>query len=96
MNEENSIKQFAKSIELQTRLPNEILFVDGNSTGKTIRLIEELALQNKIYKLIKVERATPGRGRNIGAANAQFEWLAFTDAGDSLRTKLAGRIKLVI
>ena len=32
-------------------------------------------------RLIRAGAALPGRGRNLGAAQASFEWLAFTDAG---------------
>ena len=32
-------------------------------------------------KLIRAGAALPGRGRNLAAAEAKFEWLAFTDGG---------------
>ena len=32
-------------------------------------------------RLIRAGEALPGRGRNLGAAEALSEWLGFTDAG---------------
>ena len=37
--------------------------------------------QGAPVRLIRAGPALPGRGRNLGAAQASFEWLAFTDAG---------------
>ena len=81
LNEETSINALAESIRNQTKPPDETIFVDGGSTDETIKIINRLVSQNAFFKLIKTERATPGRGRNIGAADARFEWIAFTDAG---------------
>ena len=83
-NEENSLGKLVESISRQTFQPDEIILVDGGSTDKTVEVFEELCSRNPVYKLVKTERATPGKGRNIGIENARNEWIALTDAGIKL------------
>ena len=81
LNEESSIELLVSSIQNQTRVPNEIIFVDGGSTDKTIEIIESFSSADSSFKLVKAGQATPGRGRNIGVENARYKWIAFTDSG---------------
>ena len=81
LNEESSITSLVSSIQNQSVMPDEVIFVDGGSTDRTIEIVEELALQNNLYKLVKAGKATPGRGRNVGVTEARCQWIAFTDAG---------------
>lgn len=83
-NEEESIEGLIENIEHQTLQPNEIIFVDGGSTDKTIDIIERTVRENSKFKLIKTLRASPGKGRNIGVENALYDWIVFTDAGITL------------
>ena len=83
-NESKSIEAVISSILKQTRMPDEIIFVDGGSTDNTVQLIKELTRHDERFSLISVERAMPGKGRNIGAAAAKHQWIAFTDAGIKL------------
>jgi cellulose synthase/poly-beta-1,6-N-acetylglucosamine synthase-like glycosyltransferase len=39
---------------------------------------------NPTFRLIEARKALPGQGRNIGAAQANYDWIAFTDAGNRL------------
>ena len=81
LNEEQSIRPLLDGLLHQTRPPDEILVVDGGSTDATPRIVEEYQGQEAKVRLIREIKALPGRGRNVGAANATHEWLAFTDAG---------------
>ncbi len=81
LNEESSIKLLISGIQSQTRMPNEVIFVDGGSTDKTIEMIDQAVLKNPIFKIIKTSKSSPGKGRNIGIENARNEWIALTDAG---------------
>jgi glycosyltransferase involved in cell wall biosynthesis len=83
-NESETLPLLIDSIERQTFQPFEVVFVDGGSTDDTLAVAESLIGGNKKYKLIKTPQASPGKGRNIGAENAQYEWIAFTDAGIKL------------
>ena len=86
-NEEDSIEKLIESIKLQTLQPDEVIFVDGGSTDRTVELVERFGKENPRVKLLKIERATPGRGRNIGIEAARNEWIALTDAGITLDEK---------
>jgi glycosyltransferase involved in cell wall biosynthesis len=82
-NEEQSIGQLLNSLTNQTLKPSEIVITDGGSTDATPQIISEYAKRGAPIRLIREEAALPGRGRNLGAAQAVNEWLAFIDAGIS-------------
>jgi glycosyltransferase involved in cell wall biosynthesis len=79
--EEHSIRELLDTLLSQTRPPDQIVITDGGSVDATPQIIEEYIQQGAPVRLIRAGAALPGRGRNLGAAAAQFEWLAFTDAG---------------
>lgn len=79
--EEHSIRELLDSLLRQTRPPDQIVITDGGSVDATPQIIEEYVLRGAPVRLLRAGPALPGRGRNLGAAAAQFEWLAFTDAG---------------
>lgn len=79
--EENSIRELLDSLLAQTRPPDEIVITDGGSVDATPQIIEEYIRRGAPVRLIRAGAALPGRGRNLGAAQASYEWLGFTDAG---------------
>jgi glycosyltransferase involved in cell wall biosynthesis len=79
--EEDSIRELLDSLLTQTRPPDEIVITDGGSIDATPQIIEEYIRNGAPVRLIRAGSALPGRGRNLGAAQASYEWLAFTDAG---------------
>lgn len=79
--EEGSIRELLDSLLAQTRPPDEIVITDGGSLDATPQIIEDYIRRGAPVRLIRAGAALPGRGRNLGAAQASFEWLAFTDAG---------------
>ena len=79
--EEHSIRELLDSLLAQTRPPDEIVITDGGSVDATPQIVEEYAGQQVSVRLIRAGAALPGRGRNLGAAEAKFDWLGFTDAG---------------
>jgi glycosyltransferase involved in cell wall biosynthesis len=79
--EEDSIRELLDSLLAQTRPPDEIVITDGGSVDATPQIIEEYIRKGAPVRLIRAGAALPGRGRNLGAAQASHEWLAFTDAG---------------
>jgi glycosyltransferase involved in cell wall biosynthesis len=83
-NESDSIGNLIVSINRQVFRPVEVILVDGGSTDDTIEIAERLTVGDSRFKLIKTPQASPGKGRNIGAENASFNWIAFTDAGIEL------------
>jgi glycosyltransferase involved in cell wall biosynthesis len=79
--EEDSIRELLDSLLAQTHPPDEIVITDGGSVDATPRIIEDYRLKGAPVKLIRAGAALPGRGRNLGSAQAKYEWLAFTDGG---------------
>jgi glycosyltransferase involved in cell wall biosynthesis len=79
--EEHSIRELLDSLLKQTRPPDEIVITDGGSVDATPQIIEEYIQKGAPVRLNRAGAALPGRGRTLGAAAAQFEWLGFTDAG---------------
>jgi len=80
-NEAQSIRTLLDSLLSQTRVPDEIVITDGGSTDSTTQIIDEYISRGAPVRLIREQAALPGRGRNVSAANASYDWLAFTDGG---------------
>jgi glycosyltransferase involved in cell wall biosynthesis len=80
-NEEHSIRQLLVRLLDQTRQSQEIVITDGGSNDSTAQIIEDFISAGAPIRLIRAGDALPGRGRNLAAAAATTEWLAFIDAG---------------
>ncbi len=80
-NEEASLGQLVDSIRGQTRLPDEVILVDGGSDDRTVSLARAVAQDDLRFRVVEAGDATPGRGRNVGFAAAAHDWIALTDAG---------------
>ena len=72
------------SIHHQSKKPDEVIFVDGGSQNGTVEILRRVCAQNPRFRLIEAREALPGQGRNIGVANASFDWIAFTDPSNRL------------
>jgi glycosyltransferase involved in cell wall biosynthesis len=83
-NESSSIEALIQSIRNQSYQPAEIILVDGGSTDNTVKLLKQLTMDDPRFRIIEVEQAMPGKGRNIGTENAIHPWIAYTDAGIKL------------
>jgi glycosyltransferase involved in cell wall biosynthesis len=79
--EEDSIRGLLDSLLNQTLKPAELVITDGGSTDATPRIIAEYVKRGAPIRLLSEGPALPGRGRNLAAAQAANEWLAFIDAG---------------
>jgi len=85
LDEEKSIVPWLRSIACQTRLPDELVVVDGGSSDGTVRALEEASPELPFEIRVLVE---PGcniaRGRNVALGAARNEIVAVTDAGCEL------------
>lgn len=76
-NEERYVKSFFKSLNKQTRKPDEVILVDS-STDRTAEIAKPY-----VDKLIKVkttaDRHSAGYQRNIGVKNSKGDIVVFTD-----------------
>lgn len=79
--EERSITALLVALLGQTRAPDEIVVCDNGSTDRTAEIVEGYARRGAGVRLIRAGAGFPGRGRNVAAAAASNDWLAFIDAG---------------
>ena len=82
-NEVSSIDGFLNSLFSQSKVPDELIIVDGGSTDGTIDVIESY-INNKTafpIKLLVCEGVNIAQGRNIAIKNADFDLIASTDLG---------------
>ncbi len=80
-NEVSSIKELIDSILSQSKLPDEIVIVDGGSIDGTIDVIKYYINNGKPIKLIIQEGCNISQGRNLAIQNANYDFIASTDAG---------------
>ncbi len=80
LNEGDNIASLLESICAQTRLPDDIVFVDGGSHDHTVAVLERYAQQLPVRVIVE-----PGcnisQGRNRAIAAAHGDIIAVTDAG---------------
>ena len=84
LNEEKTIRPFLVSVFKQTKLPDEIIIVDGGSTDKTIQEISEFKIPNAInapdIKLV-FKKGNRSVGRNEAIERSSSEIILCSDAG---------------
>lgn len=82
LNEEKTIQQLLQSIAEQTRLPNEIIIVDGGSFDKTKEIIECFVKNHaELHIRLLSKKGNRSIGRNEAISNAVYDIIACTDAG---------------
>lgn len=80
-NEEKYIRKCIISlIDQKFDHPYEIIIVDGNSTDRTLSIINDLAKDYKFIKIFMNPKKNAASGRNIGIKQSQYDILAFIDA----------------
>jgi len=79
-NEEKSILPLLRSVFSQTRLPDEIIIVDGGSTDKTISYISDFKSNKAKIKLVS-KKGNRSVGRNEAIKRAANEIIVCSDAG---------------
>ena len=84
LNEESTILKLLESIEESSKLPDEVVLVDGGSTDSTVRIIRKYLESNSRFskntKLLQKE-GNRAKGRNYGVENSGGDVILFTDAG---------------
>lgn len=69
------------SLASQTRVPDEIIVVDGGSTDATPLVLRQFAEALPMLRVLDAPGANIARGRNLGVESAQCDLIATTDAG---------------
>jgi cellulose synthase/poly-beta-1,6-N-acetylglucosamine synthase-like glycosyltransferase len=81
LNEISNIEKFLNSVISQSKLPDELIIVDGGSSDGTIDSITKFKKWYKWIKLIVSKGVSRGKGRNLAIEKSKNEMIAVADAG---------------
>jgi len=79
-NESKSLPRWYEDVRAQTRVPDEILIVDSESTDGTTEFLKQWGQRDERVRVI-VQKCKPARGHNIGNDAAKYEHILSTDMG---------------
>lgn len=79
-NEMRGTARWRAEIEGQSRLPDEIVIVDNESSDGTAEFLKTWAEADSRVRIIR-QRCSPARGHNIGNQAAAYEHIVSTDMG---------------
>jgi glycosyltransferase involved in cell wall biosynthesis len=81
LNERNSIQVLLDAFLAQTRMPDEIVVVDGGSTDGTVDVLQAYARDHPMVTLHVEPGVNIARGRNIAIHRSRCSIIAVTDGG---------------
>lgn len=81
-NSERTILLCLDSLARQTRLPDEIIIVDNNSSDNTTEVVREFIKKNQLIRITLIKEYIKGRAvaRNKGVSIAKGDIIVFTDS----------------
>lgn len=81
-NGENFIKDCINQLSNQSLRNIEIIIVNDGSTDNTAKLLNELTLNNKNFKVIHQINGGVSKARNVGISQANGQYIGFVDVDD--------------
>lgn len=92
-NRAHLISETIRSVVNQSFRPAEVIVIDDGSTDDTERVV---ARYGNLVQYIRIIKSGVCKARNVGAAKAQSEWIAFCDSDDLWhRDKLFHQVELI-
>jgi polysaccharide pyruvyl transferase CsaB len=92
-NESRTIERWFESLQSQTRLPDEVIVVDGGSSDGGREILGELARSSELnIRIVDAPASNIAEGRNAAIRLAAHETIAVTDVGCVLREGWLGRM----
>jgi len=86
LDEADTIRTWLQSLAKQTRMPEELVVVDGGSRDGTADVIESLGSELPFtVRVIRIDGVNIARGRNLAIEAARHDLIACTDAGTMLQ-----------
>ena len=86
-NEEENVKRYVESLSFA----DEIIFVDSNSTDKTIAIAKEMNVEVIIRKFTNFSEQ-----RNYAISQAKNDWIVFFDLDEIITKELELEIKNIV
>lgn len=81
LNERDGIEALLQGFLGQTRVPDEIVVVDGGSSDGTVEILRRIAREHPIVQVHVVPGVNIARGRNIAIHRSRCSIVAVTDGG---------------
>jgi glycosyltransferase involved in cell wall biosynthesis len=96
-NVEKYLRRAVESALSQSKLPDEIVLVDNNSTDNTMKVIEALVKEFDIVRSLTESVPGASAARNLGWKNTTSEFIQFLDADDVLQPEsLAAKEEAIV
>ncbi len=93
LNEIDTAEAWLRTLENQTRQPDEVIIIDAGSTDGTHEILKAFAEQSSLNAKVVVEKgANIAQGRNKGIRLAKNEVIAIADFGSDLTTDYLANI----
>jgi glycosyltransferase involved in cell wall biosynthesis len=82
LNERDAIERLLKSLDGQTRRPDQVVIADGGSTDGTLSILESWVSSGSLpLRVLETPGANISEGRNAAISAASGDLIASTDAG---------------
>ncbi|HEX7018033.1 MAG TPA: glycosyltransferase [Patescibacteria group bacterium] len=82
LNEAQTMEALLMALSKQTKVPDEVVIVDGGSMDKTFDILKAASKKRQPFSLkVFQKKGNRSLGRNYAIEQATHEWIAITDAG---------------
>lgn len=96
LNEVLYVPNLLRSLSIQDEKNFEVIIVDGGSKDRTLEVVNTFQKKLPNLTVVSAKKASLPYQRNVGAAMAKGEWLAFIDADTILSPQFFKRTSLYI